>query len=128
MRETEFPRYADDNTPHTSGQNIDDVIRTLENESVRLFKWFSINQMKANNNKGHLLLSNKERITMKIGEPEIKSRNCEKLLGIEIEENLTFNKHLNHIIGKASYKINAQSRVAPYMNESQKRIVMYSFF
>ena len=40
MNETEFDSYADDSTPDTSGQNIDDVIRTLENESVRLFKWF----------------------------------------------------------------------------------------
>ena len=94
MNETEFASYADDNTPYTSGQNIDNVIRSLENDSVRLFKWFSDNQMKANKDKCHLLLSNKERVTMKIGETEIKSSNCEKLLGIKID-NLTFNKYLN---------------------------------
>ena len=115
-------------TPYTPGQNIDNVIRTLENDSVRLFKWFSNNQMKANKDKCHLLLSNKERVTMKIGETEIKSSNCEKLLGIKIDNNLTFNEHLNHIIGKASRKTNALSRVAPYMNESKKRILMNSFF
>ena len=79
--ETEFATYADDNTSYTSDQNIDDVMRTLENDSVRLFKWFSNNQTKANKDKCHLLLSNKERVTMKIGETEIKSSNCEKLLG-----------------------------------------------
>ena len=128
MSETEFASYADNNTPYTSGQNIDNVIRTLENDSVRLFKWFSNNQMKANKDKCHLLLSNKERVTMKIGETEIKSSNCEKLLGIKIDNNLTFNEHLNHIIDKASHKTNALSRVAPYMNESKKRILMNSFF
>ena len=35
MNETEFASYADDNTPYTSGQKIDNVIRTLENGSVR---------------------------------------------------------------------------------------------
>ena len=94
MNETEFASYADDNTPYTSGQNIDNVIRSLENDFVRLFKWFSDNQMKANKDKCHLLLSNKEKVTMKIGETEIKSSNCEKLLGIKID-NLTFNKYLN---------------------------------
>ena len=128
MNKTEFASYADDNTPYTSGQNIDNVIRTLENDSVRLFKWFSNNQMKANKDKCHPLLSNKERVTMKIGETEIKSSNCEKLLGIKIDNNLTFNEHLNHIIDKASHKTNALSRVAPYMNESKKRILMNSFF
>ena len=75
MNETEFASYADDNTPYTSGQNTDNVIRTLEYDSVRLFKWSSNNQMKANNDKCHLLLSNKERVSVKIGETEIKSSN-----------------------------------------------------
>ena len=128
MSKTEFASYADDNTPYNSGQNIDNVIRTLENDSVRLLKWFSNNQMKANKDKCHLLLRNKEKVTIKIGETEIKSSNCEKLLGIKIDNNLTFNEHLNHIIDKASHKTNALSRVAPYMNESKKRILMNSFF
>ena len=75
MSKTEFTSYADNNTPYTSGQNIYNVIRTLENYSVRLFKWFSDNQMKANKDKCHLPLINKERVTMKIRETEIKSSN-----------------------------------------------------
>ena len=75
MSKTEFTGYADNNTPYTSGQNIYNVIRTLENYSVRLFKWFSDNQMKANKDKCHLPLINKERVTMKIRETEIKSSN-----------------------------------------------------
>ena len=38
MNETEFASYADNNTPYTSGQNIDAVIRTLENDADRLLK------------------------------------------------------------------------------------------
>ena len=66
----------------------------------------SNNQMKTNKDKRHLL-SNKERVTMKIEEIHIKSRNCEKLLGISIDNKLTFNGHLSYIIDKASRKINA---------------------
>ena len=127
LNKTEFASYADDNTPYNSGQNIDNVIRTLENDSVRLLKWFSNNQMKANKDKWHLLLSNKEKVTMKIGETEIKSSNCEKLLRIKIDNNLAFNEHLNYIIDKASHKTNPLPRVAPYMNESKKCILMNSF-
>ena len=101
INETEFASYADDNTPYTSDQNIDDVIKTLENNSVNLFKWFSNNQMKANKDKCHFIPSNKERVTMKIEESEIKSSNCEKLLGIKIKDKLTFNKHL-----KSYYRFN----------------------
>ena len=55
---------------------------------------------------------------MKIGETNIKNSNCEKPLGIKIDDKLTFNEHLNDIIDKASRNINALSRVAPYTNEN----------
>ena len=80
MNEIEFASYADNNTPYTSGQNIDTVIRTLENDADRLLKQFSNNQMKTNKNKCHLLLNNKERITMKIGETEIKTVTAKRYL------------------------------------------------
>ena len=76
------------------------------------------NQVKANKDKCHLLLRTKERVTMKIGETNIKNSNCEKPLGIKIDDKLTFNEHLNDIIDKASRNINALSRVAPYTNEN----------
>ena len=61
--------------------------------------------MKANKDKFHLLLNNKEKVTMKIGEIEIKSSNFEKLLGIKIGDKLTFNERLNYIIDNASPKL-----------------------
>ena len=67
-------------------------------------------------------LSNKE--NCKKAETEIKNSNSEKLLGIKISDKLTFNEHPNYVIDKASHKTNALSRVAPYMNESKKNILM----
>ena len=46
MCETGFASYADDNTPYPLGDSIDDVIKSLEDDSVNLFKWFLDNQMK----------------------------------------------------------------------------------
>ena len=43
LNETEFTSYADGNTPYVAFDNVDD-------DSVRLFKWFSGKQ-KANKNK-----------------------------------------------------------------------------
>lgn len=67
MSKTEFASYADDKTSNTSGQDIDDVIGTLENDSVKLFRWFSNNNMKVNKNKYYLRLCKKDRVTIKIG-------------------------------------------------------------
>ena len=65
---------------------------------------------------------------MKIGETEIKSSNCKNLLGIKIDDKLTFNEHLSYITDKVSHKIIPWSRVASYMNGSKKHILMNSFF
>ena len=48
---TDFASYADNNTPYVSADTVDEVIKRLENASVKLFKWFADNQMKANQDK-----------------------------------------------------------------------------
>ena len=40
MREPDFASHADDNTPYVSGDSIDDVFKTFEDDSINLFKWF----------------------------------------------------------------------------------------
>ena len=57
MKETSFASYADDITPNITAQNFDEVIKSLEKDSIKLFQWFSDNQMKANHDKCHLLVS-----------------------------------------------------------------------
>ena len=43
--------------PYTSAKNIDDVIESLEQPSVSLFKWFELNLLKGNADKFHFLTS-----------------------------------------------------------------------
>ena len=40
MNDTDFSRYADDDTPYVVGNNIKDVIINLQNTSLTLFQWF----------------------------------------------------------------------------------------
>ena len=84
--------------------------------------------MKANQHKCHLIASKNENVSMHIGLFEIKNTNYEKLLGIKVDSRLSFNKHLDGIIKKASRKINALSRITPFINISKKRILVNSFF
>jgi hypothetical protein len=43
--------YADDNTVSNCENDIDVVTKTLENDSMELINWFSLNLMKANPDK-----------------------------------------------------------------------------
>ena len=80
--------------------------------------------MKANISKCHLLVNKKDEVTIRIGDTEIKNSEYENLLGIKVDIKLNFNEHLNDIISKASRKVNAMSRVMPYMSLSKKKKIV----
>ena len=48
LNDVEFASYAEDDTPYVVKNNIKSVIKSLENTSVELFKWFPNNQTKGN--------------------------------------------------------------------------------
>ena len=114
--------------PYRTEGTIEEVMKLLEQGSTMFFKWFSDNQMKANISKCHLLVNKNDEVVINLGETEIKNSEYEKLLGIKVDTKLNFNEHLNDIISKASRKVNALSRVVPYMSLSKKKILMNSFF
>ena len=107
--------------------NPENVVTVLEDTSVKLSTWFELNSMKANPEKYHLLLTQKTPTTAHIGHYEIASTKSEKLLGITIDSNLSFETHVNNICSKASHKLYALARISPYMNIVQRRKVMKAF-
>ena len=83
--------------------------------------------MKVNSGKSHLLVSGNVRSKAKIDSNYIEFEKEQVLLGITIDSNLTFGNHINIICKKASQKLNALIRVAPYINMQKRRIIMKSF-
>ena len=59
---------------------------------------------------------------------QITNSKCEKLLGIKIDHKLTFNAHIEEICKKAGQKINALSKVIPYMNITKWPSLLNTFF
>ena len=57
--------------------------------------------MKASKDKCHLVISNNEKVSMKIDNIELENTSSEKLLGIIIESKLIFKEHLEEIIIKS---------------------------
>ena len=62
-----------------------------------------------------------------MGQYEIHNSQSEKLLGITIDNNLTFNDHVADLCKKATKKLHALTRVSRYMNTDKKRVIMKSF-
>ena len=51
VKDSTIYTYADDNTVSNCDNDIDVVTKTLENDSMELINWFSLNLMKANPDK-----------------------------------------------------------------------------
>ena len=120
--------YADDNSPFACAESIPKVISQLESESVILLNWIRNNGEKANPDKFHLILSDPSiEYSIKIGKFNIQNSNCRKLLGIKLDNKLTFEEHVSDICTKAAQKLHALSRVAQFMTLSQRKMTMKSF-
>ena len=123
MDDISFASYADDNTPYTVGNDMEDVIFKLQNSAKILFQWFMDNQTKSNPDKCHFVCSTNDTVNLIIDNQIIDNSICEKLLGLKSDYELRFNAQIDDICKKTGFKLNALSRIAPYMNFNKKRLV-----
>ena len=128
VNSTDIANYADDNTPYVTANKMYSLIASLEEASKSLFTWFDNNLMKSNVDKCHLLVSSNEKVTIKIGSHEIANTKREKLLGVHLDNGLSFDYHISGICKKASRKVCALARVTSGMSLSKKHTLMNAFF
>ena len=93
---------------------MESVLERLEYNSELAIAWFEMNYMKLNTDQCHLLISgNKnEYICAKLDEDIVWESNNVELLGVTIDNNLRFDKHVSNICLKANRKLSALTRVA----------------
>ena len=107
---------------------IKQLLRLHVTVTCKLFTWFAQNEMKANVNKCHLLLSATDALNFEISETVICNPKSKKLLGITFDNKLKFEKHIITICQRANRKLNALARLTPYMEVGKRRILMNVFF
>ena len=129
LQGTELTNYADDNTPYAINENIDGLIKILENDSSILIKWFSDNYLVMNAAKSHLLVTkHDDNVFIEVDNQVIESTKTVKLLGITIDNRLNFTEHVAKICKKASIKLHALARISNFMNPHKLRILVKAFF
>ena len=70
-----FTNYADNTTFYVIGNNAEEVESELKAITQKLFTWFAQNEMKANLNKCHLLLSTNDAFNFEISKTVIRNSN-----------------------------------------------------
>ena len=126
LEETEVCNYADDTTIYTCGPNVENVVAKLENDALAISEWFPNNRTKLNEDKCHLMIFDEKsnKVSVKIGEANVKERKEEKLLGIIFDQTLSFKQHVKTLCKKASQKLHALARISCYMETEKLKQVM----
>jgi len=116
MKTCQFYNYADDNTISYASKNTTDIVFHLKAEINLLLGWFESNGFQANPNKFQYMLVSRNNFhseqELSIDQEIIlKPTNEMKILGVIIDNNLTFGPHVHAICRKANKSINALKRL-----------------
>ena len=110
LDKTDIANHADDNTPYTSSNDVNGLIMSLEKASKKLFKWFDDNLIKDNPDRCHLLVRANDNVAIRVRNLQIENTKWEKLLGMQLDNKLSFDYHLSEICKKANRKLYALGR------------------
>ena len=124
---TDIANYADDTIPYFCLEDVDLTIEKLEVKANDIFQWFNENEMKAIANKCHLLVTTNEERNISFGGENLQNSKSEKLLGVAIDNKLSFTKNVHEICDKTSQKSNALARLSSFMSLEKRRIIMKTF-
>ena len=119
ISKTDLLNFGNDNTISAAENTIEKLIFPLEQDSQAAIDWFKISEMIVNPDKFQAIVV-KENC-------RIKDSHALKLLGIEIENTLSFGKHISTLSKKASNQLNAIGRIQKYMGFKEKEVLLNSF-
>ena len=91
-------------------KKLHDVQRNLASESLILFQWFHDNYLKANSSKSHVMLTT-DKLKINVKSSLISNRKIVQLLGVAVDNRLSFKPHLNLLCKKVSQKLHVLARV-----------------
>ena len=107
IKKANLANFADDSTIYAASKDIKSLLEILKSESQEVITWFETNHVFANSDRFQVIdvRHNKninENYTLKVNNTEIESKNSVKLLGIEINNNLLFDKNAASLCKKAT--------------------------
>ena len=123
--------YADDNFVSVNGKELSMLSHLLQSEAEVTVRWFSENAMEANPSKfqGIFFKGNKQvpDFNVSVDGNDIEFCQFMTALGICIDENLTFDIHIDNICLKASRQISALQRLTGLLDFPSRKAIYNSF-
>ena len=94
--------------------------------------WFNENKTTVNPGKFQAIIFDKRKQDhtneiFKIGSKEIEATSQVKLLGVEIDNKLNFEQHINHICKSAANQLNALIKLKRFLGFQERKALVNSF-
>ena len=112
---SELYNFSDDNTISIASKKMNNLIHTLVKESGTAVEWFNQNKMTVKPDKFQAIWPEKRnennQSRLKINDQAVKTTNCVKLLGVNIDSKLNFGSHISDLLKKGSMQLIALNRL-----------------
>ena len=123
--------FADDQTISAHADTLEELKITLCSEANIAINWLKDNKMIVNPDKFQAIVLSKSKksinTTFTIEGHQINSSNAVKLLGVLLDDTLSFDKHVSKLCIKAGGQLNQLSRFKTYLSPLAKRLCINSF-
>ena len=117
--------YADDTALYCTGDSIEDIMLTLQDEIGIVGHWLRANRLSLNVKKTKFVIfgtpyrtSRLPNLKLTIFGEEIEQVEVMKYLGVMLDNNLNFSAHIEHLGKKATQKLGAIAKVRKCINRS----------
>ena len=114
--------YADDTSIGCIGKTSNDLETTMNKSLALANSWLFSNRLLINIKKSNFIIigtrhnvANIDNITLRIDDQTLQQCSSTKLLGIHIDQNLTFHDHMHYLITKISNKIALIHRLRQFL-------------
>ena len=119
---------ADDNVLYAFGSSMTEVKDKLSQDLPKLSEWFTENFMILNPDKCHYMCLGKDTVNdiLNFCDEELKSSELETVLGIEIDQKLTFNCHVKTLVRLLKNRVHYKKSLILLMKKREIYYLMRS--
>ena len=127
--------FCDDTTIHTSHHDLPSVFKPLQNCFDKLTKWSHFNHMSLNPHKTKLMVitarQKRQNITTKlptlcIAEESVEIVDSHRVLGVMIDNNLSWHSHVNYTCKTLSKKVYQLCRIKHFLSPHARRLFFHA--
>ena len=125
--------FADDSNMFLSGNDPNELIKTMNIEIIKILGWLNSNKLSLNLKKTHFIIFRRQRAKLLVQEDlivngiKIGMTDQSKFLGVIIDKNLSFMQHIQYIKGKVSKGIGILYKCKRFFDKNTLLTLYYSF-